>query len=265
MSVTYPLNSARGAADVTDEEWQLRLELAALYRLVDYFGWTEMIYNHITLRVPGPEPQFLINPFGFNYSEVTARNLVKINLQGDKLDGSPHPILRAGFVIHSAIHAARPDAHCIIHTHTTAGMAVACKDDGLRHDNNYSAMLYGKVSYHEFEGVATNLEEQPRLVASLGDKPIMILRNHGLILIGEHVPEVFHEYWILQRACEIQLASDCMAGPNRPVNPEVLKVIAAQMDANTPFEREAGLRKGQIFFDAALRRAGLTLEALAGD
>jgi ribulose-5-phosphate 4-epimerase/fuculose-1-phosphate aldolase len=264
MIATEPRAASVGPITMTEEEWQLRLELAALYRLVDYFGWTEMIYNHITLRVPAAEPQFLINPFGLNYAEVTARNLVKINLRGEKLDGSPHPILRAGFVIHSAIHAARPDAHCIIHTHTTAGMAVACKDAGLRHDNNYSAMLHGKVAYHEFEGIVTDATEQPRLVADLGDKPILILRNHGLLLIGQHVPEVFHEYWVLQRACEIQLASDSMAGPNRPVNPTVLAAISAQMDANTPFEREAGLRKGQLFFDAALRRAGLTLEALAG-
>jgi ribulose-5-phosphate 4-epimerase/fuculose-1-phosphate aldolase len=261
---TETIATPTGAPRPEDVEWQVRLELAALYRLVAYFGWTEMIYNHITCKVPGPEPHFLINPFGLNYSEVTARNLVKVNLHGEKVDGSTSPILRAGFVIHSAIHAARPDAHCIIHTHTTAGMAVACKDGGLRHDNNYSAMLYGRVAYHEFEGVATNLDEQPRLVASLGDKPALILRNHGLLFIGEHVPEVFHEYWILQRACEIQMASDSMAGPNRAVRPEVLMAVPDQMAANMAGERAAGLRKGQLFFDAALRRAGLRLEDVAG-
>jgi ribulose-5-phosphate 4-epimerase/fuculose-1-phosphate aldolase len=245
------------------DEWQLRLELAGLYRLVDFFGWTEMIYNHITIRVPGPQPQFLINPFGLNYSEVTARNLVKIDVDGNKVDDSPYPVLRAGFVIHSAIHAARPDAHCIIHTHTTAGMAVACKEGGLRHDNNYSATLYDKVAYHDFEGIVTDVSEQPRIVADLGDKSVLILRNHGLILLGANVPEVFHDYFFLQRACEIQMASDSMAGPNRPVPVEVLKAVPGQLAENTPFEREAGLRRGQLFFDAALRRAGLRLDDLA--
>src|SRR5574337_685675 len=168
-------------ADMTPAEWRLRLELAACYRVFDAMGWTELIFNHITLRVPGTPDTFLINPFGLNYSEVTARNLVRIHLDGTPAEPTAYPVNRAGFVIHSAIHSARPDAHCIIHTHTTAGVAVACKESGLRSDNFYSAMLHGCIAYHDFEGLTTTLDEQPRLVRSLGDKPILILRNHGLL------------------------------------------------------------------------------------
>lgn len=247
------------------EEWQLRLELAAFYRLVDFLGWTEMILNHITLRVPGSEPQFLINPYGLNYAEVTARNLVKISLDGDVLDGSLYPVNRAGFVIHGAIHSVRPDAHCIIHTHTTATMAVACKESGLRHDNFYSAQLVGQIAYHDFEGISTNLEERSRLAEHLGDKSIMILRNHGPLVVGRHVPEALETYWRLQRACEVQLAMDSMAGPNREVQPEVLAAIEGQLAAGRPPIERQGVRRGQVFFEALLRRAGIRLDDLAGD
>lgn len=250
---------------IEPEEWRLRLELAACYRLFDALGWTEMIYNHITLRVPGPTPRYLINPFGLNYSEVTARNLVKVDPDGKALDGSRYPVNRAGFVVHSAIHAARGDAHCIIHTHTTAGVAVACKDEGLRADNFYGAMLRGKVAYHEFEGVTTDEAEQPRLVASLGDKHVLVLRNHGLLVVGTHVPDALLTYWTLQRACEVQLAAAAMAGPNRAVRPQVYDAIPAQVLAMGAVEGAGNERRGQLFFDAVLRRKGIRLEDLAGD
>lgn len=244
---------------MSNEEWTLRLELAACYRLFAFLGWTEMIFNHITVRVPGPEPHYLINPFGLNYDEVTARNLVKINTAGDVLDGSTYPVNLAGFVIHSAIHAARPDAHCIIHTHTTAGVAVACKEEGLRPDNFYSALLHGCIAYHDFEGVTTNADEQPRLIKSLGDKPILILRNHGLLVIGAHVPEALYLHWTLQRACEVQLATDSMAGPNRRISSDVLAGVPAR---RLQIDKEN--RRGQMFFDALLRRAKIRLEDFAG-
>lgn len=263
MSAMDDLDRGRPPA-IAAEEWRLRLELAACYRLFDYLGWTEMIYNHITVRVPGASPQYLINPFGLNYGEVTARNLVKVNAQGDVLDGTAHPINRAGFVIHSAIHAARADAHCVIHTHTTAGVAVACKDEGLRHDNFYGALLYGKVAYHEFEGVTTDAAEQPRLLASLGDKPVLVLRNHGLLATGAHVPDALLTYWNLQRACEVQLAAASMAGANRPVRPHVLEAIQTQVLGMGAVEGAGNARRGQLFFDAALRRAGIRLADLAG-
>jgi len=252
----------RTPSTMSAEEWQLRLELAACYRLFAFLGWTEMIYNHITVRVPGPEPQYLINPFGLNYDEVTARNLVKVDTKGKVLDGSTYPINLAGFIIHSAIHSARPDAHCIVHTHTTAGCAVAGKEEGLRPDNFYSAMLHGCIAYHDFEGITTDAGEQPRLVKSLGDKNVLILRNHGLLVIGAHVPEALNLHWTLQRACEVQLATDSMAGPNRRVTPEVLAVTPARRDKES---RGGENRRGQLFFDALLRRAKLRLEDLTGD
>lgn len=251
------------AHGVTAEEWQLRLELAAFYRLVDAQGWTEMIYNHITLRVPGPEPHFLINPYGLNYNEVTARNLVKIDLQGNVLDGAEYPVNLAGFVIHGAIHAVRHDAHCVVHTHTTAGMAVACKVEGLRHDNFYSAEFVNDVGYHEFEGISVDVGERERLAQNLGEKRILVLRNHGLVVVGPHVPAVFEDYWRLQRACEIQMVSDSMSGPSQQIRPEVLDAIPRQLTAARSALEAKGIRRGQVFFDAALRRAGLELDDLA--
>ena len=246
-------------ADIDPVEWRLRLELAACYRLFDWMGWTTLIYNHISLRVPGAEPQFLINPFGLNYNEVTARNLVKIDVEGRKLDASTHPVNAAGFVIHSAIHAARPDAHCIAHTHTTAGMAVACKAAGLRHDNFNSALLYGRVAYHDFEGVTTDAAEKPRLVASIGDQPILILRNHGLLVAAGSVAETFALMATLEKACEVQVASDGMAGPNIPIGADVLAAVPLQNAA-----MDKGISQpGRLVFDASLRRAGIRYEDLA--
>jgi ribulose-5-phosphate 4-epimerase/fuculose-1-phosphate aldolase len=237
-------------AAMDGEEWRIRLELAALYRAFDWHGWTESIYNHITARVPGGERHYLINPYGLNYNEVTATNLVKINLAGEVMDGSKYPVNVAGFVIHSAIHGAREHAHCIIHTHTTAGSAVACKKEGLRFDNFYSAALYGQVAYHDFEGVTTDLAEQPRLVESLGDKSILILRNHGLLVACPSIPQAYLTYWGLQRACEIQAATDAMRGDNLPIAQRALEATpgrAASFDYGYPF-------------GALLRRSGIRYE-----
>lgn len=238
-------------------EWNVRLELAALYRAFDWLGWTESIFNHITARVPGGERLYLINPYGLNYAEVTATNLVKVNLAGEAVDGSKYPVNKAGFVIHSAVHAARDDAHCIIHTHSTAGSAVACKKEGLRYDNFYSAVLYGQVAYHDFEGVTTDLAEQPRLVKSLGDKAILILRNHGLLVACPSVPQAYLTYWGLQRACEIQVATDSMRGDNLPISRRVLDETPARTQAFN-----ADPRPGGPPFDALLRRAGIRYEDL---
>jgi ribulose-5-phosphate 4-epimerase/fuculose-1-phosphate aldolase len=242
---------------MSDDEWQTRLELAALYRAFDWFGWSELIFNHITARVPGSDHHYLINPYGLWYSEVTATNLVKVDAKGDTIDGTKAPVNKAGFVIHSAIHAARDDAHCIIHTHTTAGSAVACKKEGLRYDNFYSALLYGQVGYHDFEGVTTDVAEQPRLVKSLGSKPILILRNHGLLVACPGIPLAFRTYWALQRACEIQAATDAMRGENLPVAHAVLESNPARNAAVVD-----GPRPGGLEFDALLRRAGIRYEDL---
>ena len=233
-----------------------RRELAACYVLFDRLGWAEGIFNHITVRVPSPAgagPHYLINPFGLHYAEVTADNLVKIDVDGSVIGGSPHGVNRAGFVIHGAIHAARDDAHCVMHTHTTAGCAIACKEEGLRHDNFYSAMLWGDVAYHDYEGVTTSLAERPRLVASLGARSHLVLRNHGLLVVGDTLPQAFHRLWTLQRACEIQLASDAGAGANRAVPVDVLERVPA-----TRLRMEAGQTDtATLLFDAMVRRAGI--------
>ena len=201
------------AVPMTDAEWQARVQLAACYRIFDMLGWVEMIFNHITVRVPGEELRFLINPFGLHYCEIKASNLLLIDLEGNSLRPSPWPVNRAGFVIHSAIHAAVPNAHCVMHTHTTAGVSVACLKDGLQQTNFYTAQLHGMVAYHDFEGITIHADEGPRLLQSIGNRPAVILRNHGLLAWGATLPQTFAILWTLQRACEIQLATFSMGGP----------------------------------------------------
>jgi ribulose-5-phosphate 4-epimerase/fuculose-1-phosphate aldolase len=197
---------------MNESEREARVELAACYRIFAQLGWTELIYNHITLRLPGPEKHFLINPFGLHYSEVCASNLVKIDLAGNIIGTSDWPVNPAGFTIHAAIHDRIADAHCVMHTHTTAGMAVACSEAGLSMSNFYAVQLHGKLAYHDFEGVTVHADEGPRLIRNIGDKPAVILRNHGLLAWGDTIPRTFAILWLLNRACEIQLASAAM-GP----------------------------------------------------
>ena len=251
---------ARKPAAMPAAEWLARLELAACYRIFDHFGWTELIYNHITLRVEAPagERHYLINPFGFNYNEVTASNLIKVRLDGSAVEPTPHPVNRAGFIIHSAIHAARDDAHCVMHTHTTAGMAVAQKAAGLSHDNFYGAMLAGRVAYHAFEGITVHEGEQPRLVASLGDKHVLILRNHGLLVLEQDVPAALRLMWHLQRACEVQVLSQSMAGPDITLGAGVKSSCARDAAA---FEPRGQLER--LLMASILRRAGIDLMSLA--
>lgn len=218
----YMQNTARAVQDLpmTDAERKARVELAACYRVFDMLGWTEMIFNHITVRVPGPELRFLINPFGLHYREVTASSLVLIDAEGNPVRESKWPVNRAGFVIHSALHSSIPRAHCVMHTHTTTGIAVACLKSGLSPDNFYSAMLHGKVAYHDFEGITVEPGERERLVRDIGDKPAVILRNHGLLAWGPSIPEAFLMLWTLQRACDVQIAASA-AGAINPIRPEV--------------------------------------------
>ncbi len=234
------------------DEWAARQQLAACYRVFALLGWTELIYNHVTVRLPdsvtGGARQFLINPFGLHYSEVCASNLVRIDLQGRVLDGSPHPVNPAGFTVHAAIHEGLPQAHCVMHTHTTAGMAVACVQGGLQQNNFYSAQLHGKLAYHDFEGITIHADEAPRLLASIGDKPAVILRNHGLLAWGQSLPQTLALLWTLQRACEIQLATLSM-GPAIPV-PDDIAVRCAR-DA-LQFDARQGA--GQDVFDALVRQ-----------
>jgi ribulose-5-phosphate 4-epimerase/fuculose-1-phosphate aldolase len=209
------------------EERALRVQLAACYRIFALLGWTELIYNHVTVRVPGPQRHFLINPFGLRYDEVTASNLVRIDLEGRKVDG---------------------EAHCVMHTHTTAGSAVACSEAGLSWDNFYSAQLHERVAYHDFEGITVHPDEGPRVLRSIGDRPAVILRNHGLLSWGATIPMAFAVLWTLQRACEIQVAGAAL-GPTRAV-PEAVR-RRASADALQFDPRYGG---GQDGFDALVRR-----------
>ena len=218
----YHENAARKIRDfpVSDAEREARVQLAACYRIFNHLGWVEMIFNHITLRVPGPEKLFLINPFGLHYSEITASSLVLIDVEGNPVRESKWPVNRAGFVIHSAIHQHVESAHCVMHTHTTTGMAVACLKDGLSPTNFYAAQLHGKVAYHDFEGITVDEGEQGRMLKSIGNKPAVILRNHGLLTWGPSLPEAYMMLWTLQRACDVQIASSG-AGPLNPIRDEV--------------------------------------------
>jgi ribulose-5-phosphate 4-epimerase/fuculose-1-phosphate aldolase len=196
------------------------VQLAACYRIFNHLGWVEMIFNHITLRVPGPEKLFLINPFGLHYSEITASSLLLIDIDGNPVRESKWPVNKAGFVIHSAIHGNVDQAHCVMHTHTTTGMAVACQKEGLSPTNFYAAQLHGGVAYHDFEGITVEAGEKTRLLASIGPKRAVILRNHGLLAWGPSVPEAFMTLWTLQRACDVQIASSS-AGALNPIRDEV--------------------------------------------
>jgi ribulose-5-phosphate 4-epimerase/fuculose-1-phosphate aldolase len=211
-------------------ERDARVQLAAAYRIFDHLGWTELIFNHISLRVPGEERIFLINPFGLHYSEITASNLVAIDIEGNPVRETPYPVNRAGFVPHSTIHAHIEAAHCVMHTHTTSGLAVACLESGLSHDSFYGAQLHGQVAYHEFEGVTVNPGEGARMLASIGDKRAVILRNHGLLAWGPTVPEAFMTLWTLQRACDVQVAAASL-GPLHPIRAEVFEQTVRERGA----------------------------------
>jgi len=218
----YHQGAARIARDLpmTQAEREARVQLAACYRIFNHLGWVEMIFNHITLRVPGPDKLFLINPFGLHYSEITASSLILIDLEGNPQRESKWPVNRAGFVIHSTLHGAIPEVNCVMHTHTTTGMAVACLKEGLSPTNFYAAQLHGGVAYHDFEGITVEDDERKRLIASVGTRRALILRNHGLLAWGASVPEAFMTLWTLQRACDVQIAASG-AGALNPIKSEV--------------------------------------------
>ncbi|MET0180750.1 MAG: class II aldolase/adducin family protein, partial [Novosphingobium sp.] len=199
--------------DCGDAEWQARQQLAACYRIFDLLGWSESIYNHISVRVPGEPGAFLINPFGLLYGEVCASNLVKIDIDGNTLDGSAYPVNKAGFTQHAWFHRHAAHAHAICHVHTTATMAVCSTKAGLLPINFYACNFAGRIGYHDFEGVTVRPEEGERLLANLGDKAVLMLRNHGPVVLGRTLAEMFLLQWSLQRACEIQLATLAMGEP----------------------------------------------------
>ncbi|MDQ3025796.1 MAG: class II aldolase/adducin family protein [Pseudomonadota bacterium] len=199
-------------AHVPPEEWAVRTDLAAAYRAVAMYGWDDLVFTHISARVPGPEHHFLINPYGMMFEEITASSLVKVDSAGNKAMDSPFEINPAGFTIHGAVHEARADAHCVIHLHTMEGVAVSCQKAGLLALSQQSLFPLSSLAYHGYEGVALNPEEKARLVADLGDKHNLILRNHGLLTCAESVADAFLYMYILQKACEVQVRAQAGGG-----------------------------------------------------
>ena len=218
---------------VSEAEWQARVNLAAAYRLVALYGWDDLIFTHISARVPGPEHHFLLNAYGMMFDEVTASSLVKIDPNGNKVMESPYFINPAGFTIHSAVHAAREDALCVMHLHTDYGIAVSAQKEGLLPISQQSMFPLASLAYHDYEGLALNEEEKPRLVSDLGDKNYMILRNHGLLTIGKTTAEAFLLMYILERACRIQILAQSGGVELHRVAEPVIDLTAKQMSAVT--------------------------------
>lgn len=213
---------------VSPEEWQMRVDLAAAYRLVAAYGWDDLVFTHISARVPGPEHHFLINPYGMMFEEITASSLVKVDLNGRIVMQSDYHINPAGFTIHSAVHAAREDALCVMHLHTDCGIAVSAQENGLLPISQQSTFVLASLGYHDYEGLALNDEEKPRLVADLGKKTFLILRNHGLLTVGATVADAFLSMFLLERACRIQILAQSGGKKLIPIPPEVLEQIPAQ-------------------------------------
>jgi len=220
-----------GAAAVTPEEWQMRVDLAACYRLIAHYDMDDLFATHISARVPGPEEHFLLNPYGVLYTQITASNLVKVDLDGNIVSETEHSINPAGFVIHSAVHAARPDAKCVLHTHTVAGMAVASLEEGLLPLTQKSMRFYNRIGYHDYEGVADDLDERTRLVASLGKHNALILRNHGLLTCGKTVAQAFLLMRNLEKSCKTQLAAMSTGGKLIKLSPNLMEHAAGQFDS----------------------------------
>lgn len=217
----------------SEAEWKIRCDLAAAYRLVALFGWDDLVFTHISARLPGPDHHFLINPYGMLFEEITASSLVKVGLDGQKIGEIDALVNPAGFTIHSAVHDARADAGCVMHLHTVDGVAVSCQKDGLIPINQTAMLLNGQLSYHAYEGVALNHDERPRLVADLGSNNLMILSNHGTLAVGSTVAAAFLHMYFLERACSIQIAaqaSDTLITPAAEVQ-EVVRKQAGNMEA----------------------------------
>ena len=235
-------------SQVSAEEWETRVNLAAAYRLVAQFGWSDLIFTHISARVPGGDHHFLINPYGLMFDEVTASSLVKIDLEGRKVMESPYDINPAGFTIHSAIPAAREDAQCVLHVHSVNGIAVSAQRDGVLPLSQQSIFVLSSLGYHDYEGVALNEDEKPRLVADLGDKNFLMLRNHGLLTVAETIPDAFLFMYLFETTCMIQVRAQAGGGALTPVPQTIIDGAQAQAAAVT---RGAG---GHLAWPGLLRR-----------
>jgi ribulose-5-phosphate 4-epimerase/fuculose-1-phosphate aldolase len=211
---------------VSQEEWETRVDLAACYRLVAHFGWSDLVFTHITARIPGVDGQFLINPYGMMFDEVTASSLVKIDQSGNKLDNSPFPVNPAGFLIHSAVHSARHDVHCVLHVHSLNGVAVSAQKEGVLPLSQQSMFVLSSIAYHQYEGVALHDEEKARLIADLGSKSFFMLRNHGLLTVGQTIADAFLAMYIFEAACTIQVRA--LAGNKELVSIDSALILTAQ-------------------------------------
>ena len=245
-----PMKSASKSVreQVSQEEWEQRVALAAAYRLVAHFHWDDLIFTHLTARVPGPEHHFLINPYGMLFDEITASSLVKVDLTGKKIIDSPYDINPAGFTIHSAIHAARENAMCVLHVHSLNGIAVSAQKGGVLPISQQSMFVLASLAYHDYEGVALMDEEKPRLVRDLGDKAFLMLRNHGLITVADNVPDAFLFLYLFEACCQIQVRAHSGCGELISVDPRIIETAQAQAKAVT---RGAG---GSLAWPALLRK-----------
>ena len=235
-------------AHVSAEEWQRRVDLAACYRLVALHGWSDLVFTHISAKLPGPDEQFLINPYGALFEEITASSLVKVDLHGNKLDDAPFPVNPAGFTIHSAIHAARPDVHCVLHVHTVNGIGVSAQKGGVLPLSQQSIFVLASLGYHDYEGVALRDEEKPRLVRDLADRTFLMLRNHGLLTVGASIPDAFLAMYLFETTCAIQLRAQSGGGELVQVDPQIVATAeqqAAQVTKNLG---------GQLAWPALLRK-----------
>ena len=238
-------------SQVSVEEWQMRVDLAACYRLVALYGWSDLVFTHISARIPGPEHHFLINPYGLMFDEITASSLVKVDQQCNKLIDSPYPVNPAGFVIHSAVHEVRDDIQCVLHTHTRAGVAVSAQKAGVLPISQQSTFVVASLAYHDYEGVAFRDEEKPRLQADLGHKTYLMLRNHGLLTVGRTVADAFLNMYVFESTCQIQIAAQA-GGEVISVNPKIVAGVAQAMKVQT------GGMGGAFVWPALLRKLDRT-------
>ena len=232
--------------NVSTEESQLRIDLAACYRLVALYGWADLVFTHISARIPGPEHHFLINPYGLMFDEITASSLIKVDQACNKLSDSPHPVNPAGFIIHSCIHAARADVGCVLHTHTRAGVAVSAQKDGVLPISQQSTFVLSSLAYHDYEGVAVREDEKPRLQADLGNATFLMLRNHGLLTVGKTVADAFLAMYAFQSTCEIQIAAQSGGGPLVRIEPRIIEGIGHALKVQGA--------QGSLIWPALLRR-----------
>jgi ribulose-5-phosphate 4-epimerase/fuculose-1-phosphate aldolase len=248
MNVRAVESSAAASTDPAAAERQQRIDLAACYRLVARYGWDDLIFTHISARVPGPEHHFLINPYGMLFSEITASSLVKVGLDGRKIDDSPYDVNPAGFTIHSAVHAAREDATCVLHVHSVNGVAVSAQEAGVLPLSQHSIFVLASLGYHDYEGVALVDDEKPRLVRDLGRNRFLMLRNHGLLTVGRSVAEAFVAMYLFETTCMIQVRAQAGGGVLRSIGPSIVAGAQSQWDAVT---RGTG---GGLAWPALLRR-----------